>query len=171
MSDYLYRVRVVKYPTGSFQPVPVEIDAGIRMPTPGWCPPGWSLSDEYVERLGTSAFVWPTTKRVYASRSSAVKRAMLIESFGAQAVVERSSRITWPEEPDVDYGEPAVAEDDDAEVVERTPRPSRRSRTIGELLSGHPTNSPSVASAEFVRSLMQGYFGERDHPRRHLRPC
>ena len=32
-----------------------------------------------------------------ASQSTVNKRADLIESFGATAVVERSGRITWPE--------------------------------------------------------------------------
>ncbi|AEF34761.1 gp49 [Mycolicibacter sinensis] len=46
--------------------------------------------------LGTSEFVWPTTNKIYRSRSTAKKRAELIESFGATAAIERSSKITWP---------------------------------------------------------------------------
>ncbi|OBK09048.1 hypothetical protein [Mycolicibacterium conceptionense] len=94
--DYLYRVRIVSYPEGSHE----EVDYGGEKwtePVEGWRPPGWRPRGNYTEILGTDEFVWPTTNQVYASRSTAKKRADLIESFGATAVVERSSRITWPE--------------------------------------------------------------------------
>lgn len=42
-------------------------------------------------------FVWPVTNRVYGSQSTARKRAKLLESYGATAVVERSNRIVWPD--------------------------------------------------------------------------
>jgi hypothetical protein len=65
---------------------------------PGWRPPGWRPVGEYTRILGTEEFVWPVTNKVYGSQTTAKKRAALLESFGATAVVERSSRITWPEE-------------------------------------------------------------------------
>jgi len=73
--DYLYRVRVTSYPEGA-----------------GWRPVG-----NYTEIMGTSEFIWPVTNKVYGSRSTAKKRADLLESYGATAVVEQSSRIVWPE--------------------------------------------------------------------------
>lgn len=96
--DYLYRVRVLSYPEGSHQ----EVDYGGELwtePVPGWQPPGWRPTGRYTEMHGTDEFVWPTTNDVWASRSTAKKRADLFESFGAKVVIERSSRITWPEEP------------------------------------------------------------------------
>jgi len=94
--DYLYRVRVTSYPEGAWESIG-DPEADMWIPTPGWRPPGWRPQGEYVRLHGTDEFVWPTTSHVWASYSTAKKRANLIESFGAIAVVERSSRITWPE--------------------------------------------------------------------------
>lgn len=91
---HLYRVRVISFPAGSHRPC--EDDGDLLEPVAGWAPPGWRPEGRYVELLGTSDFVWPVTNKVYHSRSTAKKRADLLESFGATAVVERSSRITWP---------------------------------------------------------------------------
>lgn len=94
--ERLYRVRVDSYPAGAFyQPNP-EVD-DYWEPTPGWTPPGWRPEGRYVEIMGTSEFVWPVTNKVYQSRSTAKKRADLLERYGAKAEVERSSRITWPD--------------------------------------------------------------------------
>lgn len=56
-----------------------------------WEPDGW-LSDpveraEWIERHGDARFFWPKTDRVYLSRSSAVRLARLIESYGGEALV------------------------------------------------------------------------------------
>lgn len=93
---YLYRARVVSYPAGSHI---TRIAWGDRFECPinGWAPPGWVPSQEYIDRFGTTEFFWPKDCVEYKSRSSAKRRAELFESFGATAVVERSSRITWPE--------------------------------------------------------------------------
>ncbi len=93
---HLYRVRVLSYPEGSFHCVDETEDMWV--PDPGWSPPHWRPEGRYVEILGTSEFIWPTTNKVYASRTTAKRRAELLESFGATAVVERSNAITWPEE-------------------------------------------------------------------------
>lgn len=93
--DYLYRVRVVRYPDGAFEPVDPEGE--IWLPVPGWRPPGWRPVGNYIQIMGTDEFVWPVTHHTYGSRSTAVKRAKLLESYGATVVVERSSRITWPD--------------------------------------------------------------------------
>lgn len=95
--SYLYRVRIVEYPEGSHE----EVDYGGEIwsePVPGWRPPGWRPVGNYTEIMGTGEFVWPVTNKVYGSRGTAQKRADLLESYGAKAVVERSSKITWPEE-------------------------------------------------------------------------
>lgn len=100
--DYLYRVRVTRYPDGAFEPVsPVDPEFPedtMWDPVPGWAPPGWRPAGDYAQIMGTTEFVWPVTNKVYGTRSTAKKRADLLESFGATAVVERSSRITWPED-------------------------------------------------------------------------
>lgn len=108
--EYLYRVRVTRYPDGAFQPImPIDPDYpedAEWAPVPGWEPPGWRPEGKYVEIMGTSEFVWPVTNKVYGSRSTAKKRADLLESFGAAAVIQRSSRISWP--GDDRRGEPAA---------------------------------------------------------------
>lgn len=101
--DYLYRVRVTSYPAGSYECT--NVDEDYWDPVPGWAPPGWRPAGRYVEMLGTSEFVWPVTNKVYGSKSTADKRRKLLESYGATAVVERSSRITWP---DPEEGESAA---------------------------------------------------------------
>lgn len=98
MSDpqFLYRVHVERYPAGAFHQPNPEID-DYWEPMPGWAPAGWKPEGHYVEMLGTTEFVWPTTNKEYKSRSTANKRANLLRSFGAECVVQRSSPITWPE--------------------------------------------------------------------------
>lgn len=95
---FLYRVRVLSFPEGSHRPC--EWDDEQCEPVEGWAPPGWRPEGRYVEMLGTSDFVWPVTNKVYMSRTTAKKRAELLISYGATAIVERSSRITWPEGED-----------------------------------------------------------------------
>ena len=97
--SYLYRVRIVSYPEGSYEDVDYAGEIWSE-PVPGWRPPGWRPVGDYTQIMGTDEFVWPVTNQVYASRSTAKKRADLIESFGATAVVERSSRIEWPQVED-----------------------------------------------------------------------
>lgn len=93
---YLYRVRVLSYPAGSH----VDVEYGgetYTEPVEGWAPAGWRPDGNYVELLGTREFVWPVTTKTYQSRSTAKKRADLLISYGASAVVERSSLVVWPE--------------------------------------------------------------------------
>jgi hypothetical protein len=93
---YLYRARVVAYPEGSHR-IRRMFDEDWPCPVPGWAPPGWEPSPEYLGRFRTDEFIWPAEGRKYMSRSGAKRRAELLESFGATVVLERSSRITWPE--------------------------------------------------------------------------
>lgn len=86
MKHYLYRVQIVEYPAGA-----MVFDAE-------WAPEGWAPSEEYLDRFGTGAFIWPTTNREWKSRSSAVKRKNLIEGFGAKCIIQRSVQIVWPED-------------------------------------------------------------------------
>jgi hypothetical protein len=94
---YLYRVRVLSYPKGSHR---AHQWPGEDWPVPdeNWSPPGWNPSPEYEVQFGTRRFIWPKSDSTYKSRSSAKKRAALLEYYGARAVVERSSRITWPDQ-------------------------------------------------------------------------
>lgn len=94
--DFLYRVRVISYPAGSWEQIG-DPEADMWIPTPGWRPPGWRPVGNYTQIMGTDEFVWPVTNQVYGSRSTATKRKKLLESYGATAVVEQSSRIVWPD--------------------------------------------------------------------------
>lgn len=99
--DYLYRVVVTRYPDGAFEPVgpidPEFPEDAAWEPVPGWAPPGWRPEGNYTQIMGTSEFVWPVTNKVYASQTTAKKRADLLISYGATAHVERSNRIVWPD--------------------------------------------------------------------------
>lgn len=95
--SYLYRVRVTSFPEGSHEVVDYGGEEWSE-PVPGWRPPAWRPVGDYTRIMGTDEFVWPVTNQVYGSRSTAKKRADLIESFGATAIVERSTRIDWPRE-------------------------------------------------------------------------
>lgn len=93
---YLYRVIVTAYPEGSHELVTDPWGEEWSRPVEGWAPPAWRPEGRYVEMLGTDQFVWPVTNKTYLSRSTAKKRADLLNSYGATARVERSSQITWP---------------------------------------------------------------------------
>lgn len=98
MSDYLYRVVVTKMPEGSHWEEELADGTLIGGPVEGWAPAGWKPEGNYVEIMGTTEFVWPVTNKEYKSRSTANKRAALLRRYGAECVVQRSSRITWPDE-------------------------------------------------------------------------
>jgi hypothetical protein len=110
MTDHLYRVHITAYPEGSVEPIydgeSEEPDCWV--PVPGWAPPGWKPEGNYVKMLGTTEFVWLTTTKLYRSRSTASKRAQLLESVGATVVIERSSRIVWPEHSHGEDLEPVI---------------------------------------------------------------
>ncbi|MCF8609999.1 hypothetical protein L5G28_07470 [Gordonia sp. HY285] len=90
----------MSFPEGSHEVVS-HSDDGFEetylIPVEGWAPPGWRPEGNYVELVGTREFVWPTTRKVYHSRSTAKNRADLLESYGATAVIERSNPIIWPD--------------------------------------------------------------------------
>jgi hypothetical protein len=151
MTDYLYRVRIIAYPDGACEPMhhPASECAGDHwVPVPGWSPVGWKPEGNYVQILGTSQFVWPTTNKLYRSRSTAKKRAQLLESFGATVVIERSSKITWPE-ADEDRSD-ATARSDGRQVV----IPIRRDTREQSDLNGKRNQ------------FMRPEGGAAEHPRR-----
>lgn len=92
---YLYRVVITKYPEGALYFYDAGDGDSYGEPDRDWRPEGWEPDDEWLQRFG-DRFFWPSTKFEYKSQSSARARAKLIESYGATAVVERSSLITWP---------------------------------------------------------------------------
>ncbi|WAB10625.1 hypothetical protein SEA_ECLIPTUS_60 [Gordonia phage Ecliptus] len=93
---HLYRVAVSSYPEGALIFYADDDGEEFGYPNPDWEPEGWDPDPGYIEQYGGRRFYWPSTRREYKSLSSAKSRAKLIESYGATAVVERSSRITWP---------------------------------------------------------------------------
>lgn len=97
MSDYLWRVQIVEYPKGAL--TNDDRDSDLLVIDPLWRPKGWKPTPEWIERFGKDTgdrFFWPSTAKPFRSRSTAKKRKELIESFGATAIVQRSSRILWP---------------------------------------------------------------------------
>lgn len=94
MSDYLYRVVIVEMPEGALTSDRVYPD--MLVINPDWAPKGWDPDELWIGRFGTDDFFWPSTAREYKSRSGAMARKRLIESYGAKCIVQRSSRIEWP---------------------------------------------------------------------------
>lgn len=67
--------------------------------TPGWEPANWpeeraSLIKANLMRSDETEFFWPVMDKVYMSRSTAKKRAQLLERYGATAHAIRG-RIDW----------------------------------------------------------------------------
>lgn len=97
-TQFLYRVQIVEYPEGAL--IADEKHPYYGEPDPDWQPAGWDPEEYWIDTYGrgSSRFFWPSTYKEWRSRSSAVKRKELIESFGAKAIVQRSARIVWPED-------------------------------------------------------------------------
>lgn len=96
MSNYLWRVQIVGMPDDALLSYTTSDGETEFYINDEWSPDGWEPDAEYVERMGTHRFVWPTTNKTWKSRSSAVERARLLESFGATVVVQRSGPVVWP---------------------------------------------------------------------------
>lgn len=97
--EYVYSLDVI-YPPGAIIPT----QRGVGFPVvwqfnPDWKPDGWVPDEDYIAQFGTVRFIWPKVRRIYASRSSAVTRADLLEHYGATVRVLRSQRIDWEEAP------------------------------------------------------------------------
>lgn len=90
MRDYVWQL-AVEYPAEAYyEHAPAVLD-------PDWKPKGWEPSEEYESRFGTEEFIWPSVRRFYLSRSSAVDRANLLESFGAHVRLMRSQSLEFEE--------------------------------------------------------------------------
>lgn len=119
MSDYLYRVVIIEYPKGAL--VPSMYDPDTLIEDPDWEPEGWEATDEWIERFAHDRFFWPSTYKEYKSRSGAMARKRLIESYGAKCIVQRSARIVWPED-----GQERIPERAEADELVRAVRALRK---------------------------------------------
>lgn len=93
MTKRIYRVRITEYPA-SLNEWAERMAAGEGLPD--WSPDGWEPDEKYLDMFPDGVFRWPSTNRLYRSRSSAVERARLIETYGASCVVE-SADLAWEE--------------------------------------------------------------------------
>jgi len=91
----LYKVEITRYPfaaTDTFDGIYEELRTD-------WQPDGWLTDPDqrawWIERHGDTRFFWPSTKRLYQSRSGAENRAALIRSYGAEVEVIESDEIVW----------------------------------------------------------------------------
>lgn len=68
--------------------------------TGAWRPEGWlddpDVRAEWIERHGDDRFFWPSTDKVYRSRSAATRLVRLIESYGGTAVLMESELVWQP---------------------------------------------------------------------------
>ena len=94
MRDYVWQLEV-EYPDAAYYE---HLYMG-RILNPEWSPANWEADGEYVSRFGTEKFVWPSVRRFYLSRSSAVNRANLLEFYGARVRLMRSQRLEFAERP------------------------------------------------------------------------
>jgi hypothetical protein len=102
VKHYLYRVRIAKYPEGALRPTSYCPD--LMEINPDWEPEGWDPHPRWVALYGRdtgSSFFWPSTEREWRSRASARRLQRLLESYGATAVIQRSSEIVWPPDPEL----------------------------------------------------------------------
>lgn len=101
----IYKVQITAYPAAAcaildepLTDIGYEVD--VTPPIEGkigylcddWQPEGWDESD-----MGGRPFYWPTTNRLYRSRSAAVARQRLIESYGATTVL-LVSELAWQDD-------------------------------------------------------------------------
>lgn len=89
MRDYVWQL-AVEYPAEAYY-------EDSEMLNPEWRPANWLADEEYESRFGTEEFIWPSVRRFYLSRSSAVDRANLLESFGAHVRLMRSQSLEFEE--------------------------------------------------------------------------
>ena len=92
MRDYVWQLDV-EYPAEAYYEHPFMG----RILDPAWAPANWEANDEYVSRFGSEQFVWPLVRRFYLSRSTAVNRANLLESYGARVRLLRSQPLEFAE--------------------------------------------------------------------------
>lgn len=64
---------------------------------PNWKPEDWNPDEDYLERYGDDDFRWPKVERIYRSRDAAVRRAQLLERYGAIVKLLRSAPLTFEE--------------------------------------------------------------------------
>lgn len=93
----LFKVEIVAYPAGSL--IEDSRNDEWSIVDPDWAPADWlddnDAHDAWLKRHGNTSFFWPSTKRLYQSRSGAQARAALIESYGATVEVVESAPIVW----------------------------------------------------------------------------
>lgn len=76
-------------------------------------PVGWVADPDYIARFHTSKWFEPDTRKFYKSRSSAVRKAALLESMGYRVVVQRSAPVQWPA-----HGEDRIPDSGVAQVMD-----------------------------------------------------
>lgn len=92
MKDYVWQL-AVEFPAEAYSDHPIMG----RVLNSEWTPPNWDASEEYESRFGTDQFIWPSVRRFYLSRTSAVNRANLLESYGARVRLMRSQPLEFEE--------------------------------------------------------------------------
>lgn len=90
MTKRIYRVRITDYPAS------MKERGNDYTTLSTWAPEGWEPDAAYLRTYPDGLFRWPSTRRLYRSRSAALDRAHLIEFYGATCVVE-SADLKWEE--------------------------------------------------------------------------
>lgn len=100
MREFVWSVRVTAMPEGS-----IREDGSFD---PAWAPENWTEEMASLKRAGImrpeeTDFFWPVMDKVYMARSTAKKRAELLERYGATASIVRSP-LKW----ETTAGDPVV---------------------------------------------------------------
>ncbi|ORL01545.1 hypothetical protein [Prescottella equi] len=106
MSHHLYRVQITSEPEWEERPVWRDrtildergADSTVRTEFVDRVPAGWYPTGDYIENMGTNAWIMPKTEGRWFSRSSAAHRRRILEDVGFTAIIQRSAPIVWPED-------------------------------------------------------------------------
>ncbi|MGN5238076.1 hypothetical protein [Rhodococcus sp. SJ-3] len=98
MNEYVWKLQV-EYPEDCLYPEDHEPGYLAGNQRSDWKPAGWVADEEWIERYGSEDFFWPKVERIYRSRSAAVRRAQLLERYGAVVKLLRSVPLTFEEKP------------------------------------------------------------------------
>lgn len=138
MTDYLYRVQILDQPEWemreceTFAPFEPGSSEGIWTVDELPCPVGWEPSEEYIKRFQTTAWVAPSTEKMWRSRSSAAMRRDILEAAGFHCIIQRSAPVQWPAE-----GQERIEESVASQILDAMAVLSREGLvTADELLRG-----------------------------------
>ncbi|QNQ90749.1 hypothetical protein GP475_08925 [Corynebacterium poyangense] len=94
-SQPMYRVHVISEP--EFVEYTAIVMKGDRAEeVEALRPIGWTPSEDYCKRFGTTKWLRPNPNKWFKSRSSAHVRLKILRDAGYEAVIQESAPVQWP---------------------------------------------------------------------------